>query len=168
MVMGLSGIACQTPMEWIPDVWNETKIRKSGSPKGNMMNHMITGNTVLWEEQVSSQRSNKVLSHIPRPMDFAISLVNSNINLPHRQVKFLGEFKLQKNCNQSCSSKIYWGQVKMTRGLVHASYRLPSFPCTLLALNCINYLCFFTTKSTHFSSLWSSEDPQYLSKTFLF
>ena len=133
MVMGLSGIACQMPMEWIPDVWNETTIRKSDSPKGNMMNHMITGSTVLWEQRVSSQHWKKVLSHIPRPMDFAINLVNSNLNLLHRQVKFLGEFKLQKNCNQSCSSKIYWGQVKMTRGLVHASYRLPSFPCTLLA-----------------------------------
>ena len=37
-------------------------------------------------------------------VDFAIGSVNSVFNLPNRQVKFFGVFKLQKNCNQSCSS----------------------------------------------------------------
>ena len=41
-------------------------------------------------------------------------------------MKFVGGFKLQKNCNQSCSSKKKSekkiGLVKMTFGLVHASY----------------------------------------------
>ena len=41
-------------------------------------------------------------------------------------MKFVGELKLQKNCNQSCSSKKKSkkkiGLVKMTFGLVYASY----------------------------------------------
>ena len=37
---------------------------------------------------------------------------------------FSEEFKLPKNCNQSCSSK-FFGLVEMTFGLVHASYSLP-------------------------------------------
>ena len=45
-------------------------------------------------------------------VDFAIGLVNSVL-------KFFGGVKLQKNCNQSCSSKIF------TLGLVHASFSLP-------------------------------------------
>ena len=36
-------------------------------------------------------------------VDFATGLVNSVLNLPDRQVEFWGEFKLQKNCNQSWS-----------------------------------------------------------------
>ena len=43
-------------------------------------------------------------------VDFAIGLmnfVNFVLNLPDRQVIFLGEFKLQKNCNQSCSSILF-------------------------------------------------------------
>ena len=40
--------------------------------------------------------------------DFTTGLVNSVLKLPEGKVKFFGpgEFKLQKNCNQSCSSKI--------------------------------------------------------------
>ena len=34
----------------------------------------------------------------PGQVDFAIGLVNSVLNLPHGQVKFFEEFKLQKNC----------------------------------------------------------------------
>ena len=42
-------------------------------------------------------------------VDFAVGLVNSVLNLPDRRVIFLGgEFKLQKNCNQSCSSNFFW------------------------------------------------------------
>ena len=37
--------------------------------------------------------------------NFVIRLVNSVLNLPNSQVKVLGEFKLQKNCNKSCPSK---------------------------------------------------------------
>ena len=48
----------------------------------------------------------KVASDSPRPVDFVIGeLGNFVLNLPGGQVKFVGGFKLQKNCNQSCSSK---------------------------------------------------------------
>ena len=45
-------------------------------------------------------------------VDFTIRLVNPVLYLPKGQVKFLGKFKLQKNCNQCCSSKIFWGYLK--------------------------------------------------------
>ena len=38
---------------------------------------------------------------------------------------FFGVFKLKKNCSQFCSSKLFWGLVKMTLVLVHVSYSLP-------------------------------------------
>ena len=40
-------------------------------------------------------------------VDFAIGLVISILNLNDGQMKFLGEFKSQKNCNQ-CSSKNFF------------------------------------------------------------
>ena len=36
---------------------------------------------------ISSQRAKKVVSDSPGPVDFAIGLVNSVLNLPNRQVK---------------------------------------------------------------------------------
>ena len=56
------------------------------------------------------QRAKKVL--VPGLVDFAIGLVNLVLNLPKGQVKFYGKFKLQKNCNQCCSSKNFWGYLK--------------------------------------------------------
>ena len=47
------------------------------------------------------QHAKKVVSESLGLVDFAIGLVNSVLNLPDGQVKFFGEFKLQKNCNQS-------------------------------------------------------------------
>ena len=47
------------------------------------------------------------------PVDFAIKLVNSVLILPKGQVKFLGEFKVQENCNQ-CSSKMFFRLVEVT------------------------------------------------------
>ena len=38
------------------------------------------------------------MSDSPGLVDFAIGLVNFVLNLPDGQVKFLEEFKLQKNC----------------------------------------------------------------------
>ena len=46
----------------------------------------------------------EVVSDSPGLVDFAIGLVNSVLNLPDGQLIFLGEFKLQRNYNQSCSS----------------------------------------------------------------
>ena len=47
------------------------------------------------------------MSDSPGVVDFATGPVNSVLKLPEGKVKFFGsgEFKLQKNCNQSCSSK---------------------------------------------------------------
>ena len=45
------------------------------------------------------------MSDSPGLGDFAIGLVNFVLNLPDRQELFFfggGEFKLQKDCNQSC------------------------------------------------------------------
>ena len=65
-------------------------------------------------------------------MDFAVGLVNSVLNLPEGQVRFFGEFKLQKSYNQSCSSKMLFGQVQMTFGLVNVSYNLPEWQAVKL------------------------------------
>ena len=65
-------------------------------------------------------------------MDFAVRLVNSVLNLPEGQVRFFGEFKLQKSYNQSCSSKFFFGQVEMTFGLVNVSYNLPEWQAVKL------------------------------------
>ena len=43
----------------------------------------------------------EVVSDSPGLVDFAIGLVNSVLNLPDGQLIFLGEFKLQRNYNQS-------------------------------------------------------------------
>lgn len=51
-------------------------------------------------------------------MNFAIGPENSVINLINGQVNFFREFKLQKNSDQSCSSKNFFRLIKMTRRLV--------------------------------------------------
>ena len=43
------------------------------------------------------QRAKEVVSDYMRLEEFAIGLVNSVLNFPNVQVKFFGEFKLQKN-----------------------------------------------------------------------
>ena len=49
------------------------------------------------------QRAKKVVSDSLGLADFAVGLVNSVLNLP-----IFGEvFKVQKNCNQSCSSNLF-------------------------------------------------------------
>jgi len=70
-------------------------------------------------------------------VDFAIGLVNPVLNLPEGQVKFLGKFKLQKNCNKCCSSKIFWGYLKDSwdstyeQQLARLASRKTDFLCTL-------------------------------------
>ena len=73
------------------------------------------------------QRAKKLVSDSTGLVDFATGLVNSVLNLPDGQVKFFGEFILQKNCNQSCSSKKFFRLVKVTLGLIHSSYSLPEW-----------------------------------------
>ena len=61
-----------------------------------------------------SQRAKKAMFYSPELVNFAIWPVNSVLWLPVWQVKFFGEFKLQKNSDQSCSSKEYFcGLVEM-------------------------------------------------------
>lgn len=78
-----------------------------------------------------SQRGKKKVSDSPGLVDLAVWLINSVLNLP---VRFCGEFKLLKNCNQSCWSKRVFGQVEMTYGLVHVSYSFPEWQALNLTL----------------------------------
>ena len=48
------------------------------------------------------QHAKKVVSDSPGLVDFGFGLVNSVLNLPDGQVNFIGKFKLQTDCNQSC------------------------------------------------------------------
>ena len=65
------------------------------------------------------QRAKKLLSDSPEASGFCYWAVNSVLKLPDGQVI------LQKNCNQSCSSKIFFG-------LVHSSYSLPEWQAVKL------------------------------------
>ena len=65
------------------------------------------------------QRAKKVVSDSLGLVDFAIGLVNPVVNFPEGQVKFFGKFKLQKNCNQCCSSKIFLGYLKDSWASTH-------------------------------------------------
>ena len=56
-------------------------------------------------------------------VSYSWELVDSPIRLVN-SVMLLDEFKLQKNCKQSCSSKKIFGIVKKTLGLVRGSYSL--------------------------------------------
>ena len=67
------------------------------------------------------QRAKKVASDSPGLVDFAIGLVNSVLNLPNGQVKYVEEFNLQKNC------EINSVLVEMTFGLINASFSLPKW-----------------------------------------
>ena len=62
-----------------------------------------------------------------RLVDFAIGLVNSDINLPHGQVTFFEEFKLQKNCEINLLIKMFLGLVEMMFGLVNVRFSLPEW-----------------------------------------
>ena len=70
-------------------------------------------------------------------VDFVIGLVNAVLNLPDGLLKvfFLvggggggrGGIQMQKNRNQSCSSKIFFRLFEMTFGLVRTSSSLPEW-----------------------------------------
>ena len=57
-------------------------------------------------------------------VDFAIGVMNSVLNLPDGQVKFLEEFKLQKNCEIDLLIKTLLGLVEMMFGQVNVSFSL--------------------------------------------
>ena len=62
----------------------------------------------------------------PGLVDFAPGLVISILNLPNGQIRLGagGGIQIKKNCNQY-SSKIFFGLVEMTFGLVSVSYSVP-------------------------------------------
>ena len=55
------------------------------------------------------QCAKKVASDSPGLVDFAIRLVNSVLNLPDGQVKYVEEFNLQKNCEINSAHQKIWG-----------------------------------------------------------
>ena len=74
------------------------------------------------------QRGKKVVSDSPGLVDIAISLVNSVLNLPDRQVKFFVEFKVQKNYEiNSAHQNPFGATVEMMFGLVNVSFSLPEW-----------------------------------------
>ena len=82
----------------------------------------MTGKLILLFKH--SQCAKKGLSHSPGLVDFAIGLVNSVFFffLPDEQVKFFAEFKIYRTVVNPAYQKNFLGVVKMTVGLVHASY----------------------------------------------
>ena len=61
------------------------------------------------------------MSDSPGLVDFAIGLMSSVLKLYDGKVTFFRELKSQKNCNITCSLKLFFVLVEMTFGLVHAS-----------------------------------------------
>ena len=62
---------------------------------------------------------------------------------------FLGKFKVQKDCNQSCqSNRVLW-LVEMTCRLVHASYSLPEWQAVKLTFFAA-WQCTQTLMEAHF------------------
>ena len=55
-----------------------------------------------------AQCAKKFMSDSLRLVDCVTGLVNSVSNLHAEQVKFFGDFKLQKNCIESCSTNIFF------------------------------------------------------------
>ena len=54
------------------------------------------------------------MSDSPGLVDFAIELVNFELNLPDGQMKFFQEFKLKKNCEINSAHQMFLGLVEMT------------------------------------------------------
>ena len=85
----------------------------------------------------------------PRLMDLAIGLVNSVLNLPNGQVKFLEEFKLQKNCEISsahqnvswASWNDVWASICWLQLSQMASFK-NDFLCSLKKNSCIYFSTF--------------------------
>ena len=57
----------------------------------------------------TDQRAKQVVSDSPGLGNFAIRLVNFEVNFPDGQVKFFEEFILKKNCEiNSAHQKVFW------------------------------------------------------------
>ena len=100
---------------------------------------------ILWLKKqltfiMDKQCAKKVVSN-------SLRLVNSVLKLPDRQMNCFEEFELRNKYDQSCSSRIAFGLVEMTFGLVHAIYSLPNmascktnFFCALINQVLVKYL----------------------------
>ena len=78
------------------------------------------------------QHAKKVVSNNLGPVDFAIRLVNSVLNLPDGQVIFfLGNSNYRRNAINP-AHQIFFRLVEMTFRLVHASYSLPEWQAVKL------------------------------------
>ena len=62
------------------------------------------------------------MSDSPGLVDFAIRLVNFDLNLPERQVKFFEEFKYRRTVKSILLIKMFLGLVEMTFGLVISTF----------------------------------------------
>ena len=58
---------------------------------------------------ITDQRAKQVVSDSPGLGNFAIRLVNFELNLSDRQVKFFEEFKLKKNCEINSAHQNVFG-----------------------------------------------------------
>ena len=67
------------------------------------------------------------MSDSPGLVGFGIGQVNSVINLPNGQVKFLKEFKLRRNCEINLLIKTFLGLAEIMFGLVNISFSLPEW-----------------------------------------
>ena len=67
------------------------------------------------------------MSDSPGPVDFAIGLVNSIFNLPDGQVMFFEESYYRRTVKSILLVKKFFGLVKVTSGLVNASFSLPAW-----------------------------------------
>ena len=89
-------------------------------------------------------------------VDFALGLVNPVLNLPEGLVKFLGKFKLQKNCNQCCPSKICLGYLKDSwasiyeQQLARMASRKTDLLCTLYHVSLIGKYEWKFWPNTHY------------------
>ena len=60
-------------------------------------------------------------------MDFAIGLVTSVLNLPDGQVNFLKNSNYRRTVKSVLLIKMFLGLVKMTFGVVYASFSFPKW-----------------------------------------
>ena len=106
----------------------------------------------------------KVVPDSPGLVDFAIGLVNPVLILPEGQAKYLGKFKLQKSCNQCCSSKLFldylkysWASTYLQRLAQMASCKT-IFLCTLWKATLKNLLETFAMSYKMLQNLYSTSN----------
>ena len=110
------------------------------------------------------QYAKKVMPDSPGLVDFAIGLVNPVLILPEGQVKFLGKFKLQKSCNQCCSSKLFLDYLKYSwastylQQLAQMASRKTVFLCNQWKVTLKNFLKHFAMSYKMWQNLYSTSN----------